>query len=339
MKMVLRSYSVICGILLGCLVAPALADDSERERCGCTDCSFCQGKKPCVDLLEVVPARGGNPGYNAHHYMFLDEPGVAVIDAESRQGGDSREWTCKHYRSSTGLVGKWLCDTGITGNPFYGGSAVQITSETDPASNFLTGRDDDSGRFRVEYCYQTPVTTTTTTTTATTATTTVSTTTNTIDAELNRQQDKYSALELEMEKQILASQNDIAGIKAQMSEMQQELRASVQTFGEQMDIANGRLEALEGENSQLKETLAAAKNMLVVLPLVTVDGEQGVCRNGDGGCVPSVESSANGQDVTISAAMGKVVVDTAECGEVDVCQVRQAVAAANNVLALLADLD
>lgn len=203
----------------------------------------------------------------------------------------------------------------------------------------LTGRDDDSGRFRVEYCYQTPVTTTTTTTTATTATTTVSTTTNTIDAELNRQQDKYTALELEMEKQILASQNDIAGIKAQMSEMQQELRASVQTFGKQMDIANGRLEALEGENSQLKETLAAAKNMLVVLPLVTVDGEQGVCRNGDGGCVPSVESSANGQDVTISATMGKVVVDTAECGEVDVCQVRQAVAAANNVLALLADLD
>lgn len=43
----------------------------------------------------------------------------------------------KHYRSSTGLVGKWLCDAGIDGRPYYGGSAVHITSETDPANNFV----------------------------------------------------------------------------------------------------------------------------------------------------------------------------------------------------------
>ena len=45
---------------------PCPASPFKAQKCGCTDCSFCAGKKPCVDLVEEQ---------QYHHYMYLESKG------------------------------------------------------------------------------------------------------------------------------------------------------------------------------------------------------------------------------------------------------------------------
>ena len=132
----------------------------------------------------------------------------------------------------------------------------------------------------------------------------------------------------------------MVGLAAQIGQMQIKIDGNSNRVDEYMSTANNRMQELEDANQRLKAMLALTKKLLPDNMDVIESGvDHGTCKRGSGECTPFVQSTADGNDLTLSASMGKVLVDTAECGVLDLCNVRQALASVSNALASLADLE
>lgn len=285
-------------------LAALLKGVASQGNCGCSGsggrCAKCQGNRPCLDLYQQP---------NHHHYMWLQDDGRAYIDGEASNHQDDREWRCDCVGSCDGLVGRWRC------NGFYNNYVV-IDSLSSPRPFYSQ----QGIVLSTEVCYgaasRPTARPTTMPPTAAASTTTVTTQTRTTATAFGPH------------------------VAQQMSIMRGEIEQSASVLrGEMSAMMASQTSALASQAARIAEVELTASSIRsgIVASLAAVDPlgsvETGGCTSG---CLPAIE--ATGSQLKLRAAGGSVIMQTATCGEMDLCDLRHAVREIGSALSTMREV-